>query len=66
MNLAYLQHKWQLNAHVSTSSFTPGRYPLSILSTIKCNIHKSPLQQNIKERAKTLTKYKDKNGLSNF
>ena len=66
MNLAYLQHKWHLNTHVRTSSFTPGRYPLSILSTIKCNIQKSPLQQNIKERAKTLTKYKDKNGLSNF
>ena len=66
MHLAYWKHKWHLNAHVSTSSFTPGRYPLSILSTIKYNIHKSQLQQNIKERAKTLRKYKDKNGLSNF
>ena len=41
-------------------------YLLSILSTIKCNIHKSPLQQDVKEIAKTLTKYKDKNGLTNF
>ena len=41
-------------------------YILSILSTIKCNIHKSPLQQDVKEIAKTLTKYKDKNGLTNF
>ena len=41
-------------------------YLLSILSTIKCNIHKNPLQQDVKEIAKTLTKYKDKNGLTNF
>ena len=66
MQLAYLQHKWHLNARVSTSNFTSGRSLLSTLSTIKCNTHKSLFQQDINKIAKILTKYKDKNGLNNF